>query len=317
VATLDRPRVLLPRGGVVVNIVAVTNRYWYHDYIKVISERFVANLSTIETEHSFEYGPEFEIVLCKTLRSVLPNNYGIARGYVVNREGTRAGDDIVLFERSRFPTLGLREQEEYARKEFVPIEAAYAYIEAKHTLYLHGGDRQSLAQAIEQVRKVKQLCSQREEIPPGQRGPYKGLSGTGITATPPQGFPQIQNPMYGAIFARHVKRAERGPTLIDPQEIKEELKSELQLPSDEHLPDLIVLGENAVIVPSIFTQEPGNPAQVRSPFFVSGQSVYTPVAANGVAAGIALASLMFALDWIELGVMPWRAIIENGLGVRP
>jgi hypothetical protein len=148
--------------------------YMYHDYVKTLSKRFEANLTSIEVGQNFEYGPEFEIAICNTLRSALPDKYGIARGYVVNAEGTRAGDDIVIFERSRFPTLALRGRDDYARKEFIPIEAVYAYIEAKHTLNLDGEDDQSLQRALDQVGEVKQLCSEREEITSeGLLGPYK------------------------------------------------------------------------------------------------------------------------------------------------
>src|SRR5688500_1096501 len=102
--------------------------YLYRSYVETLAKRLVANLSTVEAEHNFEFGPEFEMVLCKTLRSALPDRIGIARGYVVSHDGATAGDDIVLFERSRFPTLVLRDQDDFARKECVPVEATYCYI---------------------------------------------------------------------------------------------------------------------------------------------------------------------------------------------
>jgi len=112
----------------------MAKEYWYSDYVKTLSDRFQSNLNTIEAEHGFDYGPEFEVAICKTLRSALPDRYGIARGFVVNAQSVKAGDDIVIFERSRFPTLRLHDRDDYSRKEYIPIEAAYCYIEAKHTL---------------------------------------------------------------------------------------------------------------------------------------------------------------------------------------
>ena len=83
----------------------------------------------------------------------------------------------------------------------------------------------------------------------------------------------------------------------------------------EFLPDLIVLGENNVIIP-VISKEETEERVLRSPFYISGKSEYGNHIVEGIAFGIALASLMCALDWVELGVMPWRKIIENGLGIR-
>jgi hypothetical protein len=106
----------------------------YRNYISNLAKRFVANLESIETGHNFDYGPEFEIVLCDTLRSALPDRIGVARGFVVGMDNSTAGDDIILFDRSRFPTLAMRERDNFSRKEFVPAEAVLCYAEAKHTL---------------------------------------------------------------------------------------------------------------------------------------------------------------------------------------
>jgi hypothetical protein len=80
-------------------------------------------LKRIETEHNFEYGAEFEIALCEVLRQVLPSRVGVCRGYVVSEDGTKAGDDIILFDAARFPTLRLL-GESLALKEQVPVEAS-------------------------------------------------------------------------------------------------------------------------------------------------------------------------------------------------
>ena len=170
----------------------MAKEYWYSDYVKTLSDRFQSNLNTIEAEHGFDYGPEFEVAICKTLRSALPDRYGIARGFVVNAQSVKAGDDIVIFERSRFPTLRLHDRDDYSRKEYIPIEAAYCYIEAKHTLNLAGSDGQSLNKALDQVKKVKQVCSEREEIPSSQIHPYMSLSGAGVDVSPPADIPQIK-----------------------------------------------------------------------------------------------------------------------------
>src|ERR1019366_3247973 len=57
------------------------------------------------------------------------------------------------------------------RKELVPIEAVFAYIEAKHTLEIEGQSRSSLTHALEQAGKVGTLCEQRTQVPLNQIAP--------------------------------------------------------------------------------------------------------------------------------------------------
>jgi hypothetical protein len=69
----------------------------------------------------------------------------------------------------------LRNCDDYGTKEFVPIEATFCYIEAKHTLHLEGDDPQSLSRACEQVSKVKNLCATRAEMLPEEIMPGVNL----------------------------------------------------------------------------------------------------------------------------------------------
>ena len=285
--------------------------YLYHDYIDTLSKRFLANLSTIETEHNFEYGVEFEIVLCETLRSALPDKVGIARGYVVDADGQRAGDDIVLFERHRFPSLALRDRDNYSRKEFIPAEATYCYIEAKHTLNLTGDDAQSLSVACEQVKKVKALCSKRERVPLNQILPHVSLR-QGMKVTTPENFPSYLNPSFAAIIARQVRRKKGEQVIANPNEINSILTS-LSLTGPE-LPDIMVLGESNVVFPVVPSGQ-SNSARVSSPFFIPNLSTYRTRIANGLAFGIGLVSIMWAVEWIQLGTMPWSRIIADALGL--
>lgn len=285
----------------------------YGDYVKTLSKRFVANIDAIVAGYSFEYGPEFEVAICETLRSALPDRFGIARGYAIDANGNKAGDDILVYERSRFPTLALRNRDDYGRKEFIPIEATLCYIEAKHTLHLEGDDAQSLSRACEQVSRVKDLCATRIDMPPEEIMPGVNLKGAGVQVDLPPGYPRIQNPAFGAIFARQVKRNKGGPILTDPHEI-ESVLSTVEIPGPEQPPDLIILGESNVIVPVLPNGESGE-FRLRSPFYIPGKSSYHFRTVQNIAFGVALASMMEALDWIQLGAMPWRDILVNGLGI--
>src|SRR5436305_11095350 len=116
----------------------MSRSFLYHDYVLTLSQRMAASFTTIAAEFGFDYGVEFEIAVCDVLQSALPDRFGVCRGFVTDSGGKSAGDDILIFDRSRFPTLHLRPAFSYARKEFVPIEAALCYIEAKHNLDISG-----------------------------------------------------------------------------------------------------------------------------------------------------------------------------------
>lgn len=285
-----------------------TMEYIYKNYVKTLSDRFLANISSIEVGHNFEYGAEFEIVVCETLRAILPENFGICRGYVVDSEGNVAGDDIIIYEQSRFPTLALRTPKGYARKEFVPIEAVYCYIEVKHTLLINDDKRQSLSYAWEQTRRVKELCSKRKKVDARQIGPYSNV-GEIFSVSTPDKFPTFLNPVFGVILSRQVGK-QNSPLIEKPQNVNEEL-AKFKIP-DGFGPDIVILGSNNVILPVIHNAE-ANGNDFISPFFVENLSTYYPCTTNGLAFGIGLASLMYALDWIQLGVLPWRNIILDGL----
>ena len=98
------------------------------------------------------------------LRIILPSQFGICRGFVVAQDGERAGDDTIIFDRVRFPTLAMRGQDDFSWKEYIPIEAVFGYLEAKYTLNLDGDDGQSLAKSTRQVAAVKPLYNRRRRI---------------------------------------------------------------------------------------------------------------------------------------------------------
>lgn len=270
----------------------------YDNYVREVSNKFEQALALIKTEHSFEYGDEFEVAICKTLRQVLPQQYGICRGYVVSALGEKAGDDIIVFDRMRFPTLRALDTDDYARKEQVPIEAVYAYIEAKHSIWIKGDGGSSFQKALNQVAQVKLLCDRRPSVMlrsdhnVGQLG----------------GWPEIRNPAYGIILSRYVRLNNGGPILDDPDVI---LRHLLDARNRTLLaPDFCVLGKSNMLIPVLPVKGTDGTA-MPSPFFQSGSSSLNTVLVDGVGFGAGLSLLLWALDWIQLGEMPWPAILED------
>jgi hypothetical protein len=63
------------------------------------------------------------------------------------------------------------------------------------------------------------------------------------------------------------------------------------------------------LIPIIPSSEKDKPNLLRSPWYEEGRPQLSCQAVDGIAAGIALVFLMYALDWIHLGAMPWNQIL--------
>jgi hypothetical protein len=284
----------------------------YNDFIGKISNEFASQIGKIEAEHNFELGDEFELALCKVLRLFLPQKYGICRGYVVNSRGDKRGNDIIIFDRMRFPTIRGLIAEDYSQMENVPIEAVYAYIEAKHTLNIQGDDGSSLANALKQVSLAKLLCVQRREVALNEIAPFVAINDTAVE--PMEGWPDHRNPIYGAVIARQVRLKKGEAILADPHKIKEAIaKSPIKC---EIPPDLIIAGKDNLVFPGLPRDEAGV-ARTPSPFYLAKESsdsvILYPYQVSDVAFGAGLAFLMWALDWIQLADMPWPQILTNAI----
>lgn len=279
----------------------------YGDYLATVVREFNGIFDRITAHHNMEFGDEFEIALCQALRKILPDRFGICRGYIVTSAGTHTGDDIVVFNRENFVTLRLLDQQDFSRKECIPFDTVCAYIEAKHCLSLSGDDGQSIGKALSQVAAVKALT--RRKIPLNE---IKGVTfGDGHTVTVPKGWPDHSNPLFTCIWSRRVRQKRGGEVLQDPQAILGALNETDWSVQTDMQPDLMVLGPNVVFLPQI-----GVTQQKRlyvSPFFIPGKSTYTAQITE-VAIGIAICSLLFALDNMQTDTPSYRRLIADGLG---
>lgn len=276
----------------------------YNDYLKTLSEKFARRIEGISADFNFDFGDEFEIAICEILRDFLPSKYGIVRGFVVSKHGTKKGDDIIIYDQERFPTLKLNKKDDYSRKENIPIEAVYAYIEAKHNL-----TETTLDKAIQQISEVKELCSQREKMGREQFDPYIPFVVKNENYS--ESYPTFRNPVFTMILSRFATDM-NGKR--DTTNIKEMLNKKLKIlyNEDKHfLPELIIAGENVFSHNGIMDENLDMSATV---FFLPDKSfLYFIKETNNLCFGIALANLFAALDWIRLGKMPWIDILNNGL----
>lgn len=267
------------------------HNYLYRNYVERLARQFESEYSSIESIHNFELGAEFEVVMCKVLRQLLPDRYGICRGYIVNAEGDVAGDDIIIFDRINFPTLLGRSDDAFDRKEHVPAEAVYGYIEAKYTLDFDTTKETNFNKSLQQIADVRQLCS-------GRNRHYMALQRDKSRKLPK---------LYCAVVSRRVSLA--GNRSADPVETIKAIPK-IELPG----PDFLVAGPQIATRMSrlINPQQPNSFAITNDMHHESSASSYlVPVPVPGTGFGIFVMSLMGAISETELLNMPWHTLISD------
>jgi hypothetical protein len=275
----------------------------YDNWLPDVARRFQQRFDNIGAMHNFELGNEFEVALCKVLVDLLPRRFGVCRGFVVGRNGERAGDDIIVFDAQRFPTIRALATD-FSQKESVPAEAVLAYIEAKHTLTVEGDENapQSLAKATTQIERVKKV----PRPPVGHGELISGVDLEGLfTATPAPGLPTIRNPYYAAVWARRVKTKSEDAFAAFSHRL-------LEVGSERsELPDAIVAG-NALALPVVRSSEEKGSIKP----FVCESTELASMLNEATPWGIAFAHMLWAMEWIRLGELPWSKMLTEQLRIK-
>jgi hypothetical protein len=275
----------------------------YDDWLSEISRRFQQRFDNIQVTYNFDHGPEFEVALCELLREILPRRFGVCRGFVIGRNGERAGDDIIVFDAQHFPTLRALATD-LSRKESIPAEAVLAYIEAKHTLIVEGDEKagQSLAKALSQVDAVKRVPRPSVE----HREILSGVNlSQGFQIQVAAGFPKIRNPYYSAIWARHVKSVQQDTFVAFSRQLADVAAARTELP------DAIVAG-SALALPFVRNSE----KIVSLKPFVCESTELGTVLQSTSPWGMAFTHLLWAIEWIRLGELPWSTMLTEQLQVQ-
>lgn len=273
----------------------------YNGWVSEIAKRFQRRFDEVTAVYNFDLGDEFEIAVADVLRQMLPDRFGVCRGFVVEQSGKLAGDDIIVYDRARFSILRFL-GEDLSRKEQVPVEAVLAYIEAKHRLHLTGDGGQSLRKACEQVAAVRAL--HRAPVPLNTMAPYVRFMGE--TVAPPNGWPTIRNPMYCAVFARYVE-PERDAREVFADAMRELHEEGLKLPDTVAAGRVMSLPANyrrpegggrptLAIRPCL--DVPGN-----EPIFTEPDAVF----------GAALLHLLSSIEIMMLGSLPWPDLLNEAV----
>ena len=291
--------------------------YLYDGLIERISKEFELQLKKIEAEYNFDNGDEFEIAICQVLRKILPTKYGICRGFVVDKQGNKEGDDIIIYDQEKFPTLRFFDDSNaFAQKNQIPVDAVYAYIEAKNTL-----DEKTFEKAFNQVVKVKKLCYTR--TPVLMDVSFIGNHIFDNEYSKQDGWnPIIKNPVYGMILSRYCKNL-RGENATSSEESKDFIFSMLNnklggiIEKEKHFCcDSIIAGNWATAFSGhyIYNEKGEKDELINLTRFFTG---LRPIACYQVndtenkAFGLGIAHLMMALNFIQLGDMPWDMIFNT------
>jgi hypothetical protein len=279
------------------------SKYLYANYVKDLHDRFVRRLEDIEAQYNFDNEIEFEIAICEILRSFLPLKYGICRGFVVSADGEVEGDDIIIYDQERFPTLRSLTSGSFSQKERIPIEAVYAYIEAKHTFAFKSDlSASSLNTAFKQCARVKKLIARRQKVheSASEYNTYRNS----------ESYPGYQNPPFAIVISRYVSF--NGTKVTDRYEIAQ-LLNDAYLEPSIYNPDFVIAGPDNLLVPSLEIND-----QIYQTLFLlaeNSKAVSAAATRKGIAFGILMAELGYVLDWVTLGKMPWDEILINA--IRP
>jgi hypothetical protein len=281
---------------------------FYNNYIETLSNKFDRRLEDIFGKYGFEYGIEFELAICEILRSFLPLKYGICRGFVVSETGEMAGDDIIIYDQERFPTLRINDKENFSRKEQIPIEAVYAYLEIKHTIILGKSDsKSSINNAISQVKKIKELCNKRKKVGIFQVDPHLPEFKNNISVDQ---LPEYRNPIFTAIISRYVAFEDSKNRLDDINKINELLFTK-DIDKSEFNPELIIFGKSNYLATGYYFDEEKKNGTETLFLLPNKQNFYGVHIAENLTYGLFLSYLIHAIDYIRLGRMPWANMINQ------
>ncbi len=266
----------------------------YKEYAELLSRKFNSRLEDIFPDYNFDYGVEFEIAICEILRAFLPEKYGVCRGHIVNYDGNSVGDDIIIYDQQSFPTIRLHNKQQFARKENIPVEAVYAYFEAKYNL-----TEKVFNTALRQIREVKKFVSSRKQIKVETFDSY--LEPLDRETNYSKNYPEYRNPIYCGIISRKTELT---------NDKLEELEKEFETSKkDKNNPETIIFSKS-IYMQIGHDEEDGFQPTV---FLLENKSFsYSVIKPNeDLAFGLGLINLISAIDWVRLGKIDWIKVLNH------
>lgn len=268
----------------------------YGKYLEQLSSSITDALDDLIYSYNFDVGVEFEIAIAELLQRVLPDKYGVCRGFVVAQDGTEAGDDIVIYDQHSFPTL--RGKTSLARKQRIPAEAVYAYIEVKNSL-----DKKTFAKACSQIKTVRTTIEKREELHI-QKALHSRVTLPFGNPKSPLFWPPHLNRPYTSIWSRNTEGLSEA---TDKWAYSRDQINEFQEGLDiKFLDSIYVLGSH-LSIPAVLN--PDDSFIITSPFSIDDNSL-TPMLSEHIDVR-AIVHLMWAIDSMKLGHISWGNVLMS------
>lgn len=276
----------------------------YKNILERIQNEVKTELNKIEAVHNFEFGVEYEIALCNILRKVLPESYGVSRGYVVSKDDNVAGDDIIIYNRLIFPELRFIEKDDYVNKQYIPCEAVCVYIECKNTIELEKLDeKDSIKNALDQIRKVRNLLDKREKRKWNEFDRY--VIQKKDTIEKEYYLPNYRNPPYTILLSRNYSIKNKKKENYDNNEVIESIRK-IENKVDFNAIDFQLINENFIITRCM----ENNKGSIQPNIFnINGSSIGCFY--NVKAYGLLISIILHICDFINLKPINWVEIINE------
>ena len=259
----------------------------YLDYVGRLAGQIEARFKEIEAVYNYDFGIETEVALCQFLSSILPEKFGICRGFVISEDGEQAGDDIIIYDRLSFPLIRTQSSVDFALKLKVPIEGVYAYIECKNSIT----DQKVLSKAIQQVEDVKKLLFKRDlkENPNYDRD---GREFNGQIRDWPRCHSEFTNQPFTMIFTRDWDEG-----------------VEVDIANTRNCVDVLVLGSNHLSTQMVNLGSDGDKGAIF--FDYAHWAQHRVDCFEGKSYGLGVVMLLQALSRIDLLPIDWHGLLNT------
>ncbi len=220
-----------------------------------------------------------------------PRNLGFVEDSLYRQAATWLVMILSFMTDLAYPTIrsGVRD---FSLKDQIPIEAAYAYIECKHTLT--GKKQGPLEKGINQVREAKKLLLTREELPNRiYQNQYRGKH-----LDWPHHLPRLRNQPFGMLISRFVA-----------DDLDVSYLNSLEIGGDESTPDVVVLGSSLIMTPTVALEADGFKTSL---FYDPADGIALRAErVPQLALALGLTTLLYALNYIELLPINWGSILND------
>ena len=262
----------------------------YDNFSNRLSKQIEGRFLEIEAIYNFDYGDETEVAICQLLTSILPDKYGVCRGFIIDKTGKKAKcDDVIIYDKLSYPLIRQNGEKDFSLKQQVPVEAVYAYIECKNAIKT----QDVFDKAYKQASDAKEFLFKRESVN-NDKYEVDGPIYNGKPRDWPRQEPELINQPFSMIITR-----------------KWDKNLEFPDTNGKYTPDLLILGSNHFASQTAYLGADGP----KSALFFDAKCGY-PLKVDEInenSFGIGIIMLLQALSNINLQPINWIPVLNDEL----